>query len=88
MSFTDIIAIPALTVICFLIGEIVKLTPLDTKWIPVICGFCGGVLGIVAMYTAPEIIPATNWIMALAVGIVSGFAATGVHQAFKQLNEK
>ena len=83
-----IAAIPAITVICFLMAEVVKITPLDTKWIPVICGSCGGILGIVAMYTAPDTIPATNWLMALAIGIVSGFAATGVHQAYKQLTEK
>lgn len=80
-------AIPAITVICFLIGEAVKLTPLDEKWIPVICGFCGGALGVVAMYTMPEF-PVTNILAAIAVGIVSGLAATGAHQIYKQLTQK
>ena len=83
-----IAAIPAITVICFLVAEVIKATALDNKWLPVICGGFGGCLGIVALFTAPDIIPATNWLMALAIGIVSGFAATGVHQAYKQLTEK
>jgi H+/Cl- antiporter ClcA len=80
-------AIPAIAVICFLIGEAIKLTPLDEKWIPVICGFCGGGLGVVAMYTMPEF-PVTNVLEAIAVGIVSGLAATGAHQVWKQLTKK
>ena len=79
--------IPAIAVICFLIGEAVKLTPLDEKWIPVICGFCGGCLGVVAMYTMPEF-PATSVLSSIAVGIVSGLAATGAHQIWKQVPQK
>ena len=29
-------------------AEAVKATPLDNKWLPVICGATGGILGIVA----------------------------------------
>lgn len=88
MDFVDIAAIPAITVICYLVAELIKATPLDNKWLPVICGFLGGVLGVVALFVSPTIIPATDILTAIAVGIVSGFAATGVHQAFKQLSEK
>lgn len=80
-----IIAIPVITVIVFLIAEGVKATPIEDKWIPVICGFVGGCLGVVAYYVMPEF-PAVDILTAIAIGIVSGFAATGVHQAFfKQL---
>lgn len=88
MDFVDIAAIPAITVICYLVAELIKATPLDNKWLPVICGFLGGVIGVVALFVSPTIIPATDILTAIAVGIVSGFAATGVHQAFKQLSEK
>ena len=54
-----IVAIPVITVIVFLIGEAVKLTPLDEKWIPVICGASGGILGVVAKYVMPDF-PATD----------------------------
>ena len=78
--------IPVITVIVFLIAEAVKATPLDNKWLPVICGFFGGVLGIVAMFIMPEF-PAKDYLTAAAVGIVSGLAATGVHQIYKQLSK-
>ena len=44
-------------------------------------------LGMAAMYLMVEY-PADDLITAAAVGIVSGFAATGVDQAIKQLTEK
>lgn len=87
MEILGIAAIPAITVICFLIAEGVKATPLDNKWLPVICGTLGGLLGILALFVSPDMIPAHDALTAVAVGIVSGFAATGVHQAFKQLSE-
>ena len=86
MSISDwgIQAIPVITVIVFLIAEAVKATPLDNKWLPVICGAVGGILGVVAMFLMPEF-PAKDYLTAVAVGIVSGLAATGAHQIYKQL---
>ena len=48
------------------------------------CGTLGGILGVVAMFTMPEF-PANSIIPAIAYGIVSGLAATGLHQLVKQL---
>ena len=81
-----IVAIPVITVICFLIAEAVKLTTLDEKWIPVICGLCGGALGVVALKVMPEF-PAVDVLTAFAIGIVSGLGATGAHQVYKQLSK-
>ena len=33
--------VAAITVICYLVGWIVKVSGLDNKWIPVIVGVCG-----------------------------------------------
>lgn len=74
----------AITVLCFLAAQGAKATSLDNKWLPVICGVLGGVLGVVGLYTMPEY-PATDWITAAAVGVVSGLAATGAHQMYKQV---
>ena len=87
MEILGISAVPAITIICFLIGLGVKNSPLDDKWIPVIVGVIGGILGVVAMFTMPEF-PAQNVILAIAYGIVSGLASTGIHQVFKQLSGK
>ncbi len=80
------ITVWAITVICFVIAEAVKLSPLDEKWIPVVCGVLGGVLGVVASYVMPTF-PADNVLDAIAIGIVSGLAATGAHQIGKQLSK-
>jgi hypothetical protein len=79
-----IASVAAITVIAYLIGQVVKNSKIEDKWIPVICGGVGGVLGVVGMLVMPDF-PAHDIVTALAVGIVSGFAATGVNQAYKQL---
>ena len=81
-----IASVVGITVICYLIATVIKATTLDNKWLPVICGFSGGVLGIVGMYIMPDY-PAQDYITAVAVGIVSGLAATGANQVVKQLTD-
>jgi ribonucleotide monophosphatase NagD (HAD superfamily) len=84
MENLGIAGVGAITLLCYLIAQGIKATPLNLKWLPVICGVSGAVLGVVAMYVMPDF-PATDIITALAVGAASGFAATGVNQAYKQL---
>jgi ribonucleotide monophosphatase NagD (HAD superfamily) len=85
ISSFGIASVAAITVICFLVCELVKATPLDNKWLPVIAGTCGAILGVVALYVMPDY-PASDIITAIAVGIVSGLAATGINQVYKQLS--
>ena len=75
----------AITVLAYVVGAIVKATKLDNKWIPIICGIFGVVLGVVAFYIGMPDFPANDVITAAAVGAASGFAATGVNQVGKQL---
>lgn len=84
ISSLGITGVAAITVICLLIGQGVKASGLDNKFIPIICGVCGAVLGVVGMSLMPDF-PATDYITAAAVGIVSGLAATGANQVIKQL---
>lgn len=81
-----ITGVAVITVICFLIGQGVKVTGVDNKYIPVIVGCAGGALGVAGMYVMPDF-PAADYMTAVAVGIVSGLASTGVNQAYKQLSE-
>ena len=81
------VTIWAITVICYLVAESIKATKLDNKWLPIICGSLGGALGVVAMYIVADF-PAHDILNAIAIGIVSGLAATGVHQIGKQLSDK
>ena len=79
--------VTAITVICYLICEGVKTTKLDTKFVPVIAGTIGAILGIVGFLTKMPDFPAEDVLTALAVGIVSGLAATGANQIGKQLKK-
>lgn len=88
---SEFIALPAIVVIAYFVGLCVKtFVPSLTveKCIPCICGLVGAVLGVIIFYTNPEFIMAENWMMALAIGIVSGLSATGVNQIYKQFCEK
>ena len=79
--------VAAITMICYLVGRIVKVSPLADKWIPALTGAAGGILGIVAMASMPSF-PARDPVTAAAIGIASGLAATGVHQAAKQIKKE
>ena len=79
-----IAGVAAITVIAYIVGMAARASKLDNKWIPIICGGSGAVLGIVSMFIMPEF-PVHDVISAAAVGIVSGLAATGVNQAVKQM---
>lgn len=79
-----IAGVTAITIICYVAAEAVKATKLDTKWLPVICGILGGLLGALGVYVMPDF-PAEDVITAAAIGIVSGLASTGANQVYKQL---
>ena len=82
-----IATVVAITVIVYIIGLGVKATKLDNKWIPVICGLFGIVLGILALMIGMPDFPATDYLTAAAVGGASGLAATGADQVVKQLKQ-
>ena len=85
--FFGIASVAGITVICYLMGLIVKNLPLNNKWIPSLAGLLGGILGLVGWRFMPDF-PAGDVLTALAVGIVSGLAATGVHEAGCQLTRE
>ena len=84
MEFMGMAAVTVISVICYLVGDAVKLSPLDNKWIPLVCGIAGAMLGVAAMHSMADF-PAGDILSALAVGIVSGLAATGADQVYKQM---
>jgi hypothetical protein len=82
-----IASVAAITVIAYLVGAACKASSkVPDTWIPVICGVVGAVLGVAGLYLMPDF-PAADIVNALAVGIVSGFAATGINQIYKQANK-
>lgn len=80
-----IATVVAITVLVYAIGLLVKATKMDNKWIPVICGLSGILLGVLALYIGVPDFPATDPMTAAAVGCASGLAATGLDQVVKQI---
>jgi hypothetical protein len=87
MDISTMGTVLAIVVITYLIGLLCKtISAIKDELIPVIVGAVGGVLGILGMYVIPDF-PAKDVLNALAVGIVSGLASTGVNQVYKQLGK-
>lgn len=89
MQDFGIVSVPVIVILCLLIGKTWKTADrLNDKWIPCVCGASGLILGVLIWLTN-GVFP-VDWFgigdpwMAAAVGVVSGFAATGLHQAVKQ----
>lgn len=57
------------------------------KAIPIVAGVLGGIVGIIAFFVAPEVIPAANWWSALLIGVASGLSSVGVNQISKQMTK-
>lgn len=84
MDITQAGTVLAIVVITYLIGLGAKnISAIKDEAIPVIVGVCGGVLGVVGMFVMPDF-PAHDILNAVAIGIVSGLASTGVNQVWKQ----
>lgn len=84
----EIITIPVIVVICYAIGYCIKSfgsSDLADKLIPVVCTITGGIIGVVAFFTYPAIIPANDLFTALAIGLASGMASTGAYEIKEQL---
>lgn len=85
MESLGIASVAAITVICYLIGNTLKwMNNFRDEWIPSAMGISGGILGVVAYYTKMPEFDGFHILTAIAVGIVSGLASTGINQVWKQ----
>ena len=71
--------IGCIAVICFIVCQVVKLTPLATKWVPIISAVVGGVLGVVGQMTGVAELADLQVFDAIATGICSGLVASGAY---------
>ncbi len=84
MDLSSYATVLPIVIICYLTGVLCKaVKKLPDRFIPFIVGVIGGILGIPAMYIMPGF-PAVDIITAISVGIMSGFASTGINQIYKQ----
>lgn len=82
-----ILGVASVAVICYLIGKAVKASKISDELIPVICGIAGAVLGIAGYFLKIPDFMGEDIYTAIARGIVSGFAATGINEAVKQIKQ-
>ena len=82
----ELIVIPTILVISYLVTEIFKLF-VKKKFLPVISGVTGAILGVIAYFLTPTLIDNTNLLTSIAIGIISGLGATGSNQIIKQLKK-
>lgn len=82
-----ITGVAAITILCVLLGQVLKVLPMDNRYIPILVGFFGGILGVLGMFLTPDF-PAEDYLTAIAVGVASGLASTGAHQVLKQLGSE
>lgn len=83
----SVIGIPAIVIISYLVTEGFKQF-VKKKYLPTIAGLTGAIFGLLAFFYAPNLVPSTDIITAIAIGIVSGLASTGSDQLIKKLIEK
>lgn len=57
------------------------------KYIPVVSTVLGGVIGVIAFFVCPEIIPVANWYGSIFIGCASGLSAVGINQITKQMKK-
>ncbi len=92
MEYLELISVPAIATIVYWVINIIKYAVQDNekfkRFIPLISAGLGAVLGVVAFFALPSIIPADNVCVAILVGGASGLTATGTNQIIKQLTKK
>lgn len=92
MEYLELISVPAIATIVYWVMNIIKYAVQDNekfkRFIPLISAALGAVLGVVAFFALPSIIPASNVCIAILIGGASGLTATGTNQIIKQLGKK
>ena len=77
MEFITAYFIPVVLLAGLIVGYIMKnFLPTDNKWIPLVLALLGAVLGCVANKSVD--------LDSIVAGAMSGLAAVGLHQTFKQ----
>jgi hypothetical protein len=91
MEYLQVISVPAIATIVYwtinLIKYSVKSNEIFKRFIPLISAGLGAILGLFCYYRVPEIILASNVLVAIITGGASGLSATGTNQIIKQISK-
>lgn len=78
LEFLTNLYIPLVIAVCLVVGYLMKkFLPTDNKWIPLVVTVLGAILGCIDAHAIT--------LVAIASGMISGLASTGLHQIFKQI---
>lgn len=78
LEFLTNLYIPLVIAVCLVVGYLMKkFLPADNKYIPLTVTILGAVLGCINAQAIT--------LVAIASGMISGLASTGLHQIFKQI---
>lgn len=72
-----------IAVAAFIVGQIIKSLKVPNKFIPLICGILGAVLGIVL----PTVFVGKDIVTCGILGLALGWGATGGYETVKQLRK-
>lgn len=90
-NFSDFVTIPAIAAIVYTIIDIVKTAvggdEKFKRFIPLISGGLGALIGTICFFCVPGVLETTNILVAIVIGAASGLSATGTNQAVKQLTK-
>lgn len=86
----ELASIPIIVVICYLIGEIYKVIFRNKteiyKYIPLLLGILGGIIGVLMyMFSKNTLLGVNSIFDSFILGVISGFTSTGTNQVIKQL---
>lgn len=85
----DFNGIPVVVLLCYLIGEIIKVLFKNKedlyKLIPIFVTLFGGLIGVLMFYVDPDFLKLESVISSFEIGLISGAASTGMHQIVKQI---
>ncbi len=87
MSF-EWILVPVIIGICYGLGVIYKACPfIKDEYIPALEVVTGAILGVIAYFMHVSWLPAEDILMAIFIGIGSGWASVGLNQMIKQFKK-
>ncbi len=91
MEYLELISVPVIATIVYWVINLIKYAVKNNetfkRFIPLLSALLGAILGIIAFYAVPSIIPAQNVCVAILIGGASGLTATGTNQIIKQFGK-
>lgn len=87
----EMISVPSIMAIVYALIMLLKLAfkkyTAFTNFVPIVAGLLGAILGIVAFYAVPVIMPTDNLFHAILFGLFSGLSSVGSESLVLQLKQ-